>query len=219
MNEPGLRQALVDAARALSASGMNAGTSGNLSARQANGMWITPSAMAFEVMEAVDLVDVSLDGQWAAGRRPSSEWRIHRDIYRAFPQAQAVVHAHPPHCVALASHGRGIPAFHYTVALAGGTDIRCAGYATFGTQALSEHVLKALQGRKACLMAQHGMVCFERSPAAALSLAMVVEQLARAYLLALPLGEPPVLDEAEMSRVIAQFDAYHSGQLTGGEEA
>lgn len=211
---PGIGQALIEAARALNSSGINAGTSGNLSARTGDGMLITPSGMAYEVMQRVDLVDVSLDGEWSRGRRPSSEWRIHRDIYRAFPEARAIVHAHPPGCVALASHRRGIPAFHYTVALAGGHDIRCADYATFGTQALSDHVLKALEGRRACLMANHGLVCHAENPAKALALAVEIEHLATAYRQALQLGEPVILDEEEMARVLERFEDYRAGRLT-----
>ncbi|MEJ8566767.1 class II aldolase/adducin family protein [Elongatibacter sediminis] len=211
---PGLRSALLEAVCELDARNLSPGTSGNLSARTPGGFLITPSGLAAGLMQTADLVEVSLAGEWPRSRRPSSEWRFHRDIYRHFPEASAVVHAHPPFCVALASHRRGIPAFHYSVALAGGADIRCADYATFGTQALSDNVLSALEGRRACLMANHGMVCFADNPAKALSLALEVEHLARSYVHALSLGEPVVLDGDEMDRVLGQFDDYRAGRLT-----
>lgn len=148
----------------------------------------------------------------ADGRRPSSEWRIHRDLLAAQPAAAAVIHAHPPHATALAClpsvQARGIPAFHYMVAVAGGADIRCAAYATFGTPALSDAVLAALEGRRACLMAHHGIAAWGASLESALALAIEVETLARMYHLACQHGEPAVLPADEMARVLAAFADY-----------
>jgi L-fuculose-phosphate aldolase len=207
-----LRNQLLETARRMNASGINSGTAGNLSARLDDGMLITPSGMDYAAMQAADLVTVSAGGEWAEGCRPSSEWRFHRDIYRAFPEAQAIVHAHPVHCTALACLRRSIPAFHYTVAIAGGEDIRCAEYATFGTQQLSDHVLRALEGRRACLLANHGLVCHGADLPSALALAIEVENLARTYCQCLALGEPVLLDRDEMARVLEKFRDYHSGR-------
>jgi L-fuculose-phosphate aldolase len=141
-------------------------------------------------------------------RKPSSEWRMHRDVYRARPAAQAILHAHPVHCAALACLRRPLPAFHYMVAVAGGRDIRCAPYATFGTQDLSDHVLAALEDRRACLMANHGLLCLGSDLRSALALAVEIEALARTYLQCLAVGEPVVLEDAEMERVLEKFKDY-----------
>ena len=205
------RQQLIETAMAMNASGINCGTSGNVSLRQGDGMLITPSGVHYDHLIADDIVLVSADGKWAEGAKPSSEWRFHHGIYQQRPDAHAVVHAHPVHCTALACLGKGIPAFHYMVAVAGGEDIRCAPYATFGTRDLSDHVLQALTGRKACLMAHHGLVCLERTLPRALALAIEVENLARTYCQCLAIGEPAVLDSAEMARVIEKFRHYGAG--------
>ena len=142
------------------------------------------------------------------GPRPSSEWRIHRDVYGARPEARAVLHAHPVYSTALACLRRPLPAFHYMVAVAGGSDIRCADYATFGSQALSDAVLRALEGRRACLMANHGLLCLAADLRGALALAQEIEQLSRSYLQCLAAGEPVLLDDAEMERVLERFRSY-----------
>ena len=145
----------------------------------------------------------------ATGRRePSSEWRFHRDIYATRSEAQAIVHAHSPFATTLACLGRDIPAFHYMVAVAGGDDIRCAPYATFGTQDLSDHAMSALQGRRACLLAQHGMIALGSTLSTALALAVEVEALAEMYWRALQVGEPHVLSADEMRTVLAKFATY-----------
>ena len=205
--EADARTALVRAATALERTG-NVGTSGNLSLRRPDGLLITPSGVPYDRLVPADLVAVDWEGEVRDGGRPSSEWRIHRDIYRARREAGAVVHAHSPHATALSCLRRPIPAFHYEVAFAGGPDIRCAGYATFGTQALSDHVLEALANRRACLMANHGLVCFGAGLDEALALAEKVEQLARIFILSLAVGEPEVLDAVEMDRVQALFADY-----------
>lgn len=203
-----LRCELIDTALAMNAAGINSGTSGNLSVREGEGMLITPSGMAYESLEADDIVFVDGQGKSEGPRAPSSEWRFHLDLYRQRDDLDAIVHVHPVHCAALACLGRGIPAFHYMVAAAGGNDIRCAGYATFGTQALSDRVIEAMRARKACLMANHGLLAAGTSLDAALALAIEVEHLAETYLAALAVGEPLILDNEEMARVLEKFRHY-----------
>lgn len=207
--ERGIRMRLVAAARRLAAVGSNAGTSGNLSARIEQGYIITPSALPYDTMHPEDLVFMGFDWTHGGGQRtPSSEWRIHRDLYAKRPEVAAVVHAHSPYATTLACLRRGIPAFHYEVALAGGADIRCGDYATFGTQALSDAALRALEGRRACLLANHGSVAVGATVEAALELAEKVEALARMYWQALQVGEPVLLDEVEMARVVEKYATH-----------
>lgn len=205
------RVQLVETAREMNRGGLNHGTSGNLSLRSGGGMLITPSGVPYERMEPGDIVFVDAEGRPANGARPSSEWRIHHDVYAARPDAGALLHAHPVHCTALACLGRPIPAFHYMVAAAGGRRIPCARYATFGSQALSDHVVVALEGVRACLMANHGLLTLASRLDAALALAIEVEQLARSYLACLAVGEPVVLDDTEMDRVLEKFKSYGQG--------
>ena len=212
MSDLDLREQLVDCARRMQASGINQGTSGNLSVRIAGGMLITPSSLPYEQMQPSDLVALDLQGQplfipadGRPQRRPSSEWRLHADVLASRPEVQAVLHCHSIHATALACHGRDIPPFHYMTAVAGGHDIRCAPYATFGTQELSDGVVQALEGRLACLMAQHGQVAVGPTLDKALALAVEVETLARIYLQALALGEPPLLSGEQMEQVRHQF--------------
>jgi L-fuculose-phosphate aldolase len=202
--------ALLGAARSLESTG-NVGTAGNLSVRWSDGMLITPSGVPYDRLTEASLVRLDAAGAVIGDGKPSSEWRFHQAIYANRPEAGAIVHCHSPHATALACLGRPIPAFHYEVAFAGGPDIRCAAYATFGTQALSDNVIAALEGRRACLIANHGMVCFGEDMARALFLAHEVEQLARIYALCLSLGEPRILDDEEMARVQAAFADYGPG--------
>ncbi|RYB03499.1 class II aldolase/adducin family protein [Lichenibacterium ramalinae] len=196
---------MVDTCRRMNATGLNQGTSGNLSARHAEGFLVTPTSLPYDAMEPGDLVAMGFDGGHAGARRPSSEWRFHRDILRERGDVGCVLHSHSVYATTLACHHRPIPAFHYMVAVAGGPTIRCAPYATFGTQALSDHALAALEGRRACLLGQHGTIALGATPAAALALAVEVETLARLYVQALVLGEPPVLPDEEIARVIDQM--------------
>ena len=214
LDEQALRHQLVTVARRINGSGLNQGTSGNLSARIEAGLLVTPSSLPYEQMEADDLVALDLSGQplLKQQRRPSSEWRLHADVLSCRPEAMAVLHCHPIHATALACHDRAIPAFHYMVAVAGGDEIRCAPYATFGTKELSDNVVKALEGRSACLLARHGMVTLGKDLDSALRVAVEVETLARMYLQALQLGEPPVLSKEQMRAVHAQFQGLHYGQ-------
>jgi len=203
-----LRKQLIGACRRMNALGINQGTSGNASIRVRGGLLITPSGMAYDAMKPEHIVRLDFDGGHDGTREPSSEWRIHADIYRARADASAILHTHANYCTSLACLGRAIPAFHYMVAVAGGHDIRCAPYATFGTQALSDHALKALTGRKACLLANHGMVCLDNDIERCLGLAVEVETLACQYWRALQIGDPTILSRAEMRRVISRFSTY-----------
>jgi len=188
--------------------GLNQGASGNVSARSPGGFLITPSARDMRTLAVADMVPVDMDGSAPEGMRPSSEWRFHRDLYAAFPRAGAIVHAHSPFAVALACLRRDIPAFHYMVAMAGGADIRCARYATFGTQALSDAVLEALHDRRACLMANHGLLAWGGNLADALALALEVEALSGQYLRCLQAGGPVLLSGAEMDEALERFRDY-----------
>jgi L-fuculose-phosphate aldolase len=208
MNESELRAALAATARQTARHGLNPGASGNVSVRLRDGFLITPSGLPNDTLEPDRMVAMDMEGRSEGSLKPSSEWRIHRDIYRARPEARAVVHAHSPYAVSLSCLRRDIPSFHYMVAAAGGKDIRCAGYATFGTQALSDVVLSALQDRRACLMANHGQVAVGASLDGALSLAMEVEELCAQYWRAKLMGEPVLLNDAEMDEALECFRHY-----------
>lgn len=199
-----LRREMVDICRRMNASGINQGTAGNLSVRIDGGFLITPSSLPYEKMTPEDIVEMDFDGTYV-GRRPSSEWRFHRDILRKRDDVNVVLHCHSVYATTLACHYKRIPAFHYMVGVAGGNDIRCAAYATFGTQALSDNALAALEGRLACLLGQHGQISLGKTLEAALWLAIEVETLSRLYVQALTLGDPPILPDDEMERVIAQM--------------
>lgn len=197
-------------ARAMNACGINRGRAGNVSVRCDGGFIITPTGMAYESCAADDMTRVGADGTASADsrRKPSSEWRFHRDIYAARPEADAVVHTHSPFATALACQEQGVPAFHYMVARFGGADVRCADYATFGTQELSDAIIRALDGRCACLMAHHGMVVFGRDADHALDLAVELETLCEQYWRVLQLGAPKLLEADEMMHVLAKFATY-----------
>jgi len=205
--ERGVRMRLVTAARRLAALGLNRGKSGNASVRVAGGFVITPSGKSYEALAPGDLVTVE-GGEPRGERKPSSEWRLHRDVYARRTEAGAIVHTHSSFATTLACLRQPIPAVHYEIAFAGGADIRCAPYATFGTQELSDNALAALEGRSACLLANHGVVAFAATVEQAVVLAEKVEDLARTYWQALQVGEPVVLDAAEMTRVIEKFKTY-----------
>jgi L-fuculose-phosphate aldolase len=208
MIEDERKAAVLATARAMNAVGINRGAAGNVSARHEDGFLVTPTGMAYDACVADDMAFVGLDGRAAGRRRPSSEWRFHRDIYAAHPEAGAVVHAHSPFAVSLACMGCAIPPFHYMVARFGGHDVRCADYATFGGQALSDAVLKALEGRRGCLMAHHGMVVFGRDLDDALALAVELESLCEQYWRVLQIGGPRLLPADEMARVLTKFADY-----------
>ena len=208
MNELHLRAAIIATAIQMNERRINCGKSGNVSARTETGFLITPTGLPYESMRPEDIVAVTLGGAATGPRLPSSEWRFHRDIYVDRPDAGAIVHAHSSFATTLACLGRGIPAFHYMIAIAGGKDIRCAPYATFGTQELSDGALVALSGRHACLLANHGMIAVDASLEAALALAIEVEALAEQYWRALQIGAPNLLSDAEMNVVLEKFKNY-----------
>ncbi|CAG0981170.1 L-fuculose-phosphate aldolase [Burkholderiales bacterium] len=207
-----LRERVIATALGMNAAGINRGKAGNVSARWRaggfDGFLITPTGVEYDRLAAEDIVAVGLDGVAAGRMAPSSEWRFHRDIYRARPDAHAVVHSHAPFCTSLACLGRGIPSFHYMVAIAGGRDIRCAPYATFGTQELADAATAALDGRRACLLANHGMIALGADLDLARQLAIEVETLAETYWRALQVGDPVLLPDDEMDRVLAKFATY-----------
>ncbi|MEB3233836.1 MAG: class II aldolase/adducin family protein [Cyanobacteriota bacterium] len=205
--DPEVREQLLATARSLNASGINQGTSGNVSVRIAGGLLITPTSLPYDQMRPADLVALDLQGRPLLDdqRRPSSEWRLHADILSCRSDVMAVVHCHSTSATALACHGRGIPSFHYMVTVAGGSDVRCAPYALFGTQVFSDLAVAALKDRQAALLAHHGQVALGASLDQALRVAIEVETLARMYLQALQLGEPPWLDPQQMQAVAQQF--------------
>jgi L-fuculose-phosphate aldolase len=207
------REALLEISLKLSGLGLNRGTSGNASVRANNedgqeGLLITPSGMAVEEMSQEDMVWMDFSAQAHGQRKPSSEWRFHLDILQSKPEVNAVIHTHSMFATTLSTLRKGIPPFHYMVALAGGDDIRCAPYALFGSQLLSDHALAALSNRKACLLANHGMIAVGESLQKALAIALEVETLAEQYLNALKVGEPHLLTHDEMREVIEKFKGY-----------
>ena len=214
-----LRRAVIENCRRMNALGINQGTSGNISVRVPDGLLVTPSGMSYDSMAPDDIVFMRLDGHVPDGQRaPSSEWRFHRDILAARPDAGAVVHTHAMFATTLSCLHKDIPAFHYMVAVAGGSSIRCAAYATFGTQDLSDHALAALEDRKACLLANHGMIALGETLDRAMAVAVEVETLAAQYWRALQIGAPVLLPEDEMQRVLAKFATYGRQPDDGGAE-
>jgi L-fuculose-phosphate aldolase len=208
MKHAALRRELVETARSINTLGINQGTSGNLSVRVEGGFLITPSGLPYDECTVDDIVEMDMDGCYSSVRLPSTEWRFHRDIYARRPEVRAIVHTHSNFATTLACLRRNIPAFHYMVAVAGGKDIRCAPYATFGTQELSDAAVTALQDRRACLLANHGMVCVEDNLKRALALAVEVETLAEQYWRALQIGAPYLIDDAEMDLILERIKTY-----------
>jgi L-fuculose-phosphate aldolase len=208
MNEKELRSELVRIAKQLDEQGLNRGTSGNLSARYGEGMLITPSGMGAEGLTEDDIVFMHMDGTARGRWQPSSEWLFHRDIFVQRPEFGAIIHTHCIAATALACLRKDIPPFHYMIALLGGDSIRCADYATFGTQDLSDNALFALRGRKACLLANHGMIAAGTDLAEAFRITVEVETLSEMYLRALQAGEPVLLTEEEFLAAQNRFASY-----------
>lgn len=211
MTETEIRQSIIDACRSMNATGLNQGTSGNISVRHGDTMLITPSATPYDRMRPEDIaaMPVARDyGSWSGPLKPSVEWRFHLDILRARPEVGAVVHAHSPYATALAMTRRSIPPAHYMIAAFGGSDIRCADYALYGTEALSAAALAALEGRLGCLLANHGMIAVGPSLERAMWLAVELETLARQYHATLTIGGPVLLSDAEMAEALAGFASY-----------
>lgn len=198
---------LLRVAQALNPLGINQGKSGNASVRTPDGFLVTPSGVPYEELTPDMLVEVTAGG-YRGPLRPSSEWRMHRDIYAAYPAAGGVVHVHSAYATALACLRQPIPPFHYMVAVAGGHTVEVADYATFGTQGLSDAMLAALGPRRACLLANHGQIAWGATVAKALDLAVEVESLAQQYSLARALGDPVLLTPAQMDEALARFAAY-----------
>lgn len=209
MEELQLREQLLAIAREMNTSGLNQGTSGNLSVRWKNGYLLTPSALPYDACRPEDLVFMDMNGQSQGKRKPSTEWRMHRDIYIARPEAHCVLHAHPVWCTTLACLEREIPPFHYMVAVAGGDSIPCAPYRLFGSQELSDVLLQTMKQRRACLLAHHGLVCCTKSLDNLLPLAVEIEALAKIYVQALQIQEePPLLSAEQMKQVQRRFISY-----------
>jgi len=207
-----LRRQLIATAQRMDALGLGRGTAGNLSVRteggDAAGFLITPSGMPSAALVAEDIVFMRFDGTSVGCRKPSSEWRFHRDLYLARPAAGAILHAHSPFATSLACLRRDIPPFHYMIARFGGDSLRCADYATFGTQALSDAVLRAIVERCACLLGNHGMLVIGDDLEQALALGVELETLCEQYWRACQLGRPVLLDAAEMATVLSKFASY-----------
>lgn len=203
-----LRTQLINTARAMQPAGLNRGTAGNVSVRSGEGFYITPTGMAYEALREDDIPLMALDGTHTGERKPSSEWRFHRDLYASRPEVGAVLHAHSPFAVSLACLRLGIPAFHYMIARFGGDSIRCARYAVFGSEALSAAAMAAIAERKGCLLANHGMLVAGRDLAEALALAIELEELCEQYWRASQLGSPVLLSADEMAEVLDKFKGY-----------
>ncbi|MFK0733325.1 MAG: class II aldolase/adducin family protein [Gloeotrichia echinulata HAB0833] len=210
--EQALREQLVAAVQKLDRLGMNRGSTGNASVRLSygtrEGMLITPTGMDSDDLRVQDLVWLGFDGTLRGDWQPSSEWHFHRAIYLARTDLNAIVHTHSVNATALACLDRGLPAFHYMVAIAGGADVPCVGYHTFGSEALSQAVAEALRDRQACLMAHHGLVAASESMARAMKIAVEIESLCETYLKALAMNEPALLNAAQMAEVIDKFKTY-----------
>ena len=214
-----LRKKVIATCLKMNAEGINQGTSGNISVRTKEGFLITASGIPYDKMKPEHIVEMDLDGGYRGEFLPSTEWRMHMDILRHRPEAHAIVHTHSIHATALACLRKEVPPFHYMIGVGGGTTIRCSDYAEFGTQALSDTMLKALENRRACLLANHGQIVFGPSLDKALWLAGEVEALCHQYLLVLQTGAPVLLDEAQMVSVLARFKTYgkQPGDMKAGD--
>ncbi len=206
MSDP--REQLIATARAMQPAGLNRGTSGNVSVRSGDGFYVTPTGLPYEALTAEDIPLMALDGSHKGTRKPSSEWRFHRDLYAMRPEVGAVLHAHSPFAVSLACLRRAIPPFHYMIARFGGDTIRCADYAIFGSPELSTAAMLAMHERKGCLLANHGLLVAGRDLAEAFALAVELEELCEQYWRACQLGAPAPLSAAEMAAVLEKFKSY-----------
>ena len=210
-NETELRQALIDTCLAMNANGMNQGTSGNISARYEDRMLITPSGIAYGRLAPDMIASMPLEGEygsWDGPKKPSSEWRFHLDITKARPDCGAVVHLHSTFCTVLAIARKSIPSCHYMIAAFGGYDVRCSGYARFGTKALSDLALAALEDRTACILANHGMIAIGETLEKACWRAVELETVAKQYYHSLAIGGPVLLSEAEIDETARRFSTY-----------
>ena len=207
-----IKAEIIKFSKMLNSKNLSALRSGNISARYKDGFLITPSGKKYSSLKNKDIVFVSSDGKFNKKKGiPSSEWKFHQDIYKNKSDAKAIVHAHSTCATAVSTHKRGIPSFHYMVAMAGGHDIKCAKYATFGTRELSKNILKALKGRKACLISNHGQIAFEKNLSKAFELAEEVENISLQYITSLKLGKPKILSINEMKKVLSKAKNYKRG--------
>jgi L-fuculose-phosphate aldolase len=211
-----LREQILAACKQLETTGLNRGTSGNVSCREGDHFLITPSGVPVDEITPSRIVTLNFDGKVIGVGKPSSEWQFHADILRARPEINAVVHTHAPHATALACLREDLPPFHYMIAIAGGDSVRCAPYALFGTDTLSHYAVEALRDRKACLLANHGMITLGRDLDEAMSIAIELESLCQQYLIARQVGNPTLLSEEEMQAVIERFKSYgkHATETT-----
>jgi len=215
------KQEVIEYSIKLNSTNLSPLRSGNISVRgiqdDIEGFFITPSGKKYETLKVEDIVFLSLNEEkdflswFNSGKNPSSEWRFHQDIYKNKSKARAIVHAHSPHATAVSAHGKPIPAFHYMIALAGGDDIKCSEYATFGTNELSMNIIRALENRKACLMSNHGQVAFGDDLSKAFELAQEVENICHQYIIALKMGKPKILSFVEMQKILEKVKNYKSG--------
>ena len=211
------RNQIIEYSLKLNSTNLSPLRSGNISLRgiedDIEGYLITPSGKKYESLKPEDIVFMGLNEYEKDDptNKPSSEWRFHRDIYKNKKEAHAIVHAHSLHATAVSSHGKSIPPFHYMIALAGGEDIKCADYATFGTKELSNNVIKALENRSACLMSNHGQVAFGKNLEDAFELAQEIENICHQYTIALKLGQPKILSFEEMKKVLDKAKNYKKG--------
>tara|TARA_E500000331_G_C17136930_1_gene660891 strand:- start:33 stop:698 length:666 start_codon:yes stop_codon:yes gene_type:complete len=215
------KQEVIEYSIKLNSTNLSPLRSGNISVRgiqdDIEGFFITPSGKKYETLKVEDIVFLSLNEKkdflswFNSGKNPSSEWRFHQDIYKNKSKARAIVHAHSPHATAVSAHGKPIPAFHYMIALAGGDDIKCSEYATFGTNELSMNIIRALENRKACLMSNHGQVAFGDDLSKAFELAQEVENICHQYIIALKMGKPKILSFVEMQKILEKVKNYKSG--------
>ena len=205
------KKEIIKFAKLLNQRKLSALRSGNISLRYKSGFLITPSGKKYSLLKVKDIVFVNLNGKYNKKQKPSSEWRFHQDIYISKKNAKAIVHSHSTNATALSTHNKKIPSFHYMVALAGGSDIKCAKYATYGTRELSKNILKALNNRKACLIANHGQIAFDKNLPDAFELAQEVENLSLQYITALKLGKPKILSINEMNKVLKKAKNYKRG--------
>ena len=215
------KQEVIEYSIKLNSTNLSPLRSGNISVRgiqdDIEGFFITPSGKKYETLKVEDIVFLSLNEKkdflswFNSGKNPSSEWRFHQDIYKNKSKARAIVHAHSPHATAVSAHGKPIPAFHYMIALAGGDDIKCSEYATFGTNELSMNIIRALENRKACLMSNHGQVAFGDDLSKAFELAQEVENICHQYIIALKMGKPKILSFVEMKKILDKVKNYKSG--------
>ena len=208
MNEQRLRKRIIETCLEMNASGLNRGTSGNVSVRYNDGFLITPSGLPYDEIYPIDIVFMNFAGEATSRRKPSSEWRFHRDILAARPEMNVVLHTHSTFATTLACLHREVPPFHYMIAVTGAKKLRCAPYATFGSQELSENAVAALHGSRACMLANHGMIVLADDLKATLRLGLEVEGLCEQYWRALQVGDPHILSDEEMDRVLEKFKTY-----------